>query len=125
MNRPSKLANVGLVAGAWLALAVAPVEAQIYTRPIAPNPSPAGPSILQPVPVQGGYALAPVYPPPISSYYLYGPSTGTVGFAASTSYYPQSGPCGDRVVRSTVLVPVWGYTPGYYSGYDTVRYFRP
>jgi hypothetical protein len=112
-------------AAAW-ALLAGTAQAQIYVRPVAPNPPPAtGTYIPQPTP--GGTVLLPVYTPPPSQYKtFYGPSIETVGVMSATSYYRQPGVCGDRTLRSsTVLVPIYGYTPGYYSGYDTPRFFRP
>jgi hypothetical protein len=125
MKRLSKMMVAGLVAAACWVMPAAPAHAQIYVRPVAPNPAPAtGTYIPQPTP--GGAVLLPVYNPPPTQYKaFYGPSTDTVGIAATTSYYVQPGPCGDRIVRGTVLVPIYGYTPGYYSGYDTARFFRP
>jgi len=125
MKHLSKTILIGLTAALCWALP-ATAHAQIYSRPVAPNPPPAtGTYIPHPTP-GGGAVLLPVYTPPPTQYKtFYGPSTGTFGLVATTSYYMQPGPGGDRLVRGTVLVPVYGYTPGYYSGYDTARFFRP
>jgi hypothetical protein len=126
MKSLSKLALAGLVAGALWAMPASTACAQtIYARPVAPNPPPATGTYI-PHATPGGTVLLPVYTPPPSQYKtFYGPSTETVGIGVTTSYYVQPGPNGDRLVRGTVLVPVYGYSPGYYSGYDTARFFRP
>jgi hypothetical protein len=125
MKRLSKMIVAGFLAAACWAMPAATAHAQIYVRPVAPNPPPATGTYI-PHPSPSGTVLVPVYTPPPTQYKtFYGPSTGTYGIVATTSYSMQPGPCGDRLVRGTVLVPVYGYTPGYYSGYDTARFFRP
>ena len=122
MNRQFKITLAALVMTAGWAISASPVFAQIYSRPVGPEPRPAGPTYLPPCP---GCPQPSVYTPPPSSYSFYGPSAGTVGYAAVTSYYVQPSPRGDRVIQGATLVPIWGYSPGYYGGYDVVRFFRP
>src|SRR5690242_15797840 len=121
MNRLARSFGIGLVIVASWAIPGAGARAQIYTRPVAPNPPPA--SITYPPPVPGGHLLQPAWVPP-TNYSLSGPSTGTLGYTATTAYYVQPGACGDRLVPTTAIVPVYGYTPGYYRGYYTPLYFR-
>jgi hypothetical protein len=121
MRRLSKWVFAGLLS-LWMPTAA---DAQIWARPVAPNPLPATGSYI-PQTTPSGTVLLPVYTPPPSQYKtFYGPSVETWGIAATTSYYIQPTPNGERLMRGTVLVPVYGYMPGYYSGYDTARFFRP
>ena len=52
------------------------------------------------------------------------PSAGTLGYTTTTSYYIRCSPYGDRFVPATTLLPVYGYTPGYYRGYYTPLFYR-
>jgi hypothetical protein len=122
MQRLVKNGLAGLLLAAGWVISAGPACAQIYTRPTGPEPRPVGPTYATSCP---GCPPVAGYVPPPSSYSFYGPSAGTVGYAATTSYYVLPSPRGDRVVQGATLVPIWGYTPGYYGGYDVVRYFRP
>ena len=90
-------------------------QAQIYVQPQAPT--------TYPQPVPSGNLLQPYYIPP-TNYNMTGPSAGTLGYTTTTSYYIRCAPYGDRFVPATTLLPVYGYTPGYYRGYYTPLFYR-
>ena len=97
-------------------------QAQVVTQP-PPAPWPPPSVTYYPPPSPGGNLLQPYYIPP-TNYSMTGPSTGTLGYTTTTSYFVRPGCSGDRFVPATTLVPVYGYTPGYYRGYATPLFFR-
>ena len=110
----------------WLTIAAlltlgGAAQAQVVTQP-PPAPYPP-PVTYYPPPSPAGNLFQPYTIPP-TNYSMTGPSTGTLGYTTTTSYFIRPGCCGDRFVPATTLQPVYGYTPGYYSGYATPLFFR-
>ena len=60
-------------------------QAQVYTQP-PPAPWPPPSVTTYPPPTPGGNLLQPYYIPP-TNYSLTGPSSGTLGYTTTTSYY--------------------------------------
>ena len=113
--------SVGCLTAAVLFSSTAAAQAQVVTQP-PPVPVPP-PVTYYPQPTPSGNLFQPYTIPP-TNYSMTGPSTGTLGYRTTTSYYVRPGCCGDRFVPATTLMPVYGYTPGYYSGYYSPLFFR-
>lgn len=107
-----------------LALTPGAARAQIYAPPQVVQPYPPPTTVYYAMPAQGGNLLVPVATP-ATQYNFNGPSTGTVGWKTTISYYsdPNCPTQGRQVI--TGYTPVMGYQPGYYSGYYTPLFYRP
>jgi hypothetical protein len=116
-----KTLAAGVFALTAVALNAAPAQAQIYGPPARPK---YPPQVYYP-PGPGQTPLQQGYLPPPTSYSFNGPSAGTYGYYATTTYYYAGTPCGDRLVPTTTIQLQGGYQPGYYSGYYSPLYYRP
>src|SRR5580765_3530948 len=114
MQHLTKHLVLGLAA---LAVVSAPAQAQTI---IQPEPAPQPTPIINPYPQPrvSYYGVPPMLPRP-SAYSFNGPSSATVTYVYGTTSFYQPTPAGNRLVTAPYVMPVYGYTPGYYGGYYT------
>jgi hypothetical protein len=95
--------------------------AQIWSRPVI-NTAPPPPPISRSY--SSNYGPTVVNPLPVTAYRFNGPTAEVYTYRLIPVVTQSCDPARPAPAPTYIFAPVMGYSPGYYLGYDSVRFYR-